>query len=160
MTASDKKPSVIQCPSAQPTNADAVIFGVVTGTAETPRIGYLTKAQPVTEALLALAGQAKPGQVFRAASPCAGGGCKHFDGVDCRLAQRITEFLDPVVSSLPACEIRPTCRWFRQEGKAACLRCPQVVTEVCTTDEHKRWIADPDSVAGVPDKLENIVSGQ
>jgi hypothetical protein len=159
MTASDKKPPVIQCPSAQPTNPGAVVFGVVTGTTESPRIGYLTEAQPVTESLLALAGQANPGQVFRAASPCAGGGCKHFDGTDCRLATRIAQFLDPVVNSLPACEIRPTCRWFRQEGRVACLRCPQVVTEVCTTDEYRRWIADPESVAGTSDKSENISSG-
>jgi len=37
--------------------------------------------------------------------------------------------LDPVVSALPRCAIRPVCRWFRQEGRAACLRCPQVATE-------------------------------
>ena len=88
-----------------------------------------------------------------------GNGCKHFDGSDCRLVQEITAFLDPVVSSLPACDIRPTCRWFRQEGKAACLRCPQVVTETCTTDERKRWIADPDNVGAAPESLGNIITG-
>ena len=111
MTTSERKPSVIQCPSAQQNDPNAVVFGVVTGTAESPRIGYLTEAQPVTESLLVLAGQAKPGQVFRMAAPCAGGGCKHFDGTDCRLAARIATLLDPVVNSLPACQIRSSCRW-------------------------------------------------
>ncbi len=37
--------------------------------------------------------------------------------------------LDPVVSGLPRCAIRPTCRWFREQGRAACIRCPQVVTD-------------------------------
>jgi hypothetical protein len=158
MTASDRKSPVLQCPSAPPTDPGAVVFGIVTGAPESPRIGYLTEAQPVTESLLALADQARPDQVFRTAAPCMGNGCKHFDGSDCRLAQRITAFLDPVVSGLPACDIRPTCRWFRQEGKAACLRCPQVVTATCTTDERERWIADPDNVAAaqeIPEKPEN-----
>ena len=136
----------MQCPSAPATEPGAVVFGVVTGAPEKPRIGYLNEAQPVTDELLALAGEAQPGQVFRTAAPCMGGSCKHFDGSDCRLVQRITSFMDPVVSSLPACEIRPTCRWFRQEGRAACVRCPQVVTATCTTDERKRWVADPDNV--------------
>jgi hypothetical protein len=151
MTASDRKNPVLQCPSAQATDPGAVVFGVVTGTAEKPRIGYLTKAQPVTDKLLALAGEAQPGQVFRTAAPCMGHGCKHFDGSDCRLVQRITAFLDPVVSGLPACDIRPTCRWFRQEGKAACARCPQVVTSTCTTDEQKLWVADPDNIGAASD---------
>jgi len=37
--------------------------------------------------------------------------------------------LDPAVSALPRCAIRPRCRWFRQEGREACLRCPLVATE-------------------------------
>jgi hypothetical protein len=154
MTVSDRKNPVLQCPSAPENEPGAVIFGVVTGTPEKPRIGYLTEAQPVTESLLALAGQAKTGQVFRTAAPCMGNDCKHFDGSDCRLVQRIAAFLDPVVSGLPACDIRPTCRWFRQEGKAACIRCPQVITATCTTDQYELWVADPDNVdtrIGIPE---------
>jgi hypothetical protein len=147
MTTSDDKPVLIQCPSAQPTEPDAVIFGIVTRAVDAPRIGYLTETQAVTEPLLALAGQARPGQVFRIAAPCMGSGCKHFDGSECRLVQRITAFLDPVVNSLPACRIRSTCRWFRQEGREACIRCPQVLTEVYTDDDQQRYVADPDNVA-------------
>jgi hypothetical protein len=142
---------MIRCPSAQP-SADAVIIGVVTGTVEERRIGYLTEPPPVTEAVLALAGPVAPAAVFRMASPCMGDGCKHFAGGDCNLVKRIVASLDPVVSGLPPCQIRPTCRWFRQEGRAACLRCPQVVTNSYEGTDFHRWIADPDAVGPDADR--------
>jgi hypothetical protein len=37
--------------------------------------------------------------------------------------------LPPVVEQLPHCMLRPNCRWFQQEGREACYRCPQIVTE-------------------------------
>jgi hypothetical protein len=145
MTTFEDKVAPIQCPSVQATEPNAVVFGVVTGPAEVRRVGYLTEPQPVTAPLLALAGPARPGQIFRMAAPCRGSGCKHFDGTDCRLVQRITAFLDPVVSGVPPCRIRPTCRWFRQEGKAACVRCPQVVTDTARATDRQRSVADPDN---------------
>jgi hypothetical protein len=136
----------IHCPSAQPSD-DGVVIGVVTGTADKRRIGYLTEPQPVTDEILALAAPAAPAQVFRMASPCMGDGCKHFSGGDCNLVKRIVASFDPVVSGLPPCRIRPTCRWFRQEGRDACVRCPQVVTTTYDSTEFQRQVADPDSVA-------------
>ena len=120
----------ILCPSAQPDVSDAKVFGVMTGTQETGlRVGYLNEAQPVTPDVLAASGPAAPTEVMRIAAPCMGHGCGHFDGTNCKLATRIATMLDPVVRALPRCAIRPTCRWFRQEGPAACFRCPQVVTD-------------------------------
>jgi hypothetical protein len=132
----------VRCPSAQP-SPDGVVIGVVTGSIEKRRIGYLSQPQPVTEEILALAGSTDPAQVFRMASPCMGDGCKHFSGGDCGLVKRIVAGLDPVVSGLPPCQIRPTCRWFRQEGRAACVRCPQVVTNTYDSTDQQRQIADP-----------------
>jgi hypothetical protein len=121
----------ILCPSAQPEWEAAQVFGVQTGTqAEGLRVGYLTEAQLVTPDVLAASAPAMPTEVMRIAAPCMGTGCKHFDGANCLLAARVVAMLDPVVSGLPRCAIRPTCRWFRQEGKAACLRCPQIVTDL------------------------------
>jgi hypothetical protein len=34
-----------------------------------------------------------------------------------------------VSESLPPCPIRRECRWWQQEGKAACMRCPQIITD-------------------------------
>jgi hypothetical protein len=134
--------NTIRCPSAQP-SADGVVIGVVTGSIEKRRIGYLSQPQPVTDEILALAGSAEPAQVFRMASPCMGDGCKHFSGGDCSLVKRIVAGLDPVVSGLPPCQIRPTCRWFRQEGRAACVRCPQVVTNTYDSTDQQRQMVDP-----------------
>jgi hypothetical protein len=147
MTTSDHDPGALKCPSALPSEPDAVVFGVVTGSRERPRIGYLTEAQPVTDELMSLAGSARPAQVFRMAATCMGGDCKHFDGANCRLVQRITEFLPPVVDGLPRCRIRSTCRWFRQEGREACVRCPQVVTEAQAATGVDLYVADPDAAA-------------
>ena len=118
------------CPSAQAGMADGVLIGVVGGTVQAPRVAYLADAQPVSDELLRLAAPARASEVFRVAAPCAGHGCGHFDGRDCRLVSRVVEQLPVVVHRLPACAIRPACRWWNQSGREACQRCPQVVTEV------------------------------
>lgn len=119
----------ISCPSSQPDTGDSVIFGVVVGAPDARQIGYLSETRPVTPATLAMAGNVRPTEVFRIAGPCAKASCKHFVDNECVLAQRIVQQLEPVVSGLPPCGIRKTCRWFHQEGKAACMRCPQVITD-------------------------------
>jgi hypothetical protein len=122
-----------------------VVFGVVGGTAGRPRLAYLDEPRPVTDGLLALCVPALPTAVLRIGAPCVGHGCRHFDGSDCRLATRIVQLLPSVVEGLPACRLRPDCRWWQQEGKAACLRCPQVVTDTCDTPELMRRVADPNT---------------
>jgi len=127
-------PAQVLCPSAQPEMADAVIIGVVQGAVDEPRVVVLSEPQRVTPDLLELASPVKPTEVFRFAASCSGSECRHFDGTNCQLAGRIVKLLQPVVASLPPCHIRPHCRWWQQEGKAACMRCPQVVTESEPTD--------------------------
>ena len=134
----------IDCPSAQATADGARVFGVLTGTPDAHRVGYLTETVPVSEKLLALAGAAKPTQLFRIAAPCANGGCKHFKSNACSLAERIVAGVPVVVNALPACQIRSSCRWFRQEGKEACFRCPQVMTDKSDASDYERRIADAD----------------
>lgn len=73
-------------------------------------------------------------RVFRIAATCEERRCSHFDGTDCGLAKRIVSGLAPVTQALPPCRIRSGCRWFGQEGRDACLRCPQVVTDVGSCD--------------------------
>src|SRR6266852_4240483 len=115
-----KTTSTLSCPSITSIAPDAHVFGVVIGSAAKGlQVGYLTEALPVTPELLAAVAPAKPTEVFRAVAPCSERACKHFDGANCQLAARITAMLDPVVSALPRCAIRPTCRWFRQEGRIA-----------------------------------------
>jgi hypothetical protein len=48
------------------------------------------------------------------------------------------------VESLPPCKIRHECRWFLQEGRPACRRCPQVITEVREPSAEFRRAATPE----------------
>lgn len=130
------------CPSARENQSDSVVFGIVAGTVEEPCVSYLPKIQPVTDELLALAEPVTPTEVFRFAASCVEKGCVHFDGADCRLAQRIVKGLSEVTDTLPSCRIRQSCRWWLQEGKAACLRCPQVVTDNYSPSEIMAEIAE------------------
>jgi hypothetical protein len=134
----------LKCPSAQPGMGDVQILGVISRDAEEPRLAYLDEALPATPPVLELAAPLDVSQVFRLSARCEERKCTHFDGVDCQLAVRIAKMLPEVVDQLPACNIRRDCRWFRQEGRAACLRCPQILTGNHEADEVLR------EVAGVP----------
>lgn len=131
----------IDCPSAQPGSRTSRVFGVMTGPVSRRRVGYLTSTVEATPDLLAKSGDAKPTQVFRIAAPCAKSACRHFNGT-CSLAQRVVDFLPPVVSALPPCQIRSTCRWYLEQGAEACLRCPQVTTDKADATEGEIRIAD------------------
>jgi hypothetical protein len=131
------------CPSSQPELPGAVVFGVVGGTVEEPRVSYLTEPQPATADLLALADPVEPTEVFRFAGRCVERECQHFDGARCSLVRRIVELTPTVVDSLPPCRLRPRCRWWLEEGRGACLRCPVVVTRNYFPTEAIRLAADP-----------------
>lgn len=133
------------CPSAQPQVAGSMAFGVVGGTAGKPRVAWIEKPVPVTDELLALTGSVPPTQVLRIAAPCQEKACCHFDGRDCRLATRLVQLIPVVTESLPACRIRPDCRWFLQEGSAACRRCPQIVTYCVNPSENLSLAASPEA---------------
>ena len=139
-------PARVQCPSARPEMPHSAVFGVVLGSVEQPRVAYLDQPQPVTPELLALAGPVSPTEVFRFAAPCAGAACQHFDGTNCRLVTRIVERLPAAADRLPECAIRDACRWWHQEGREACLRCPLIATEsqgLAEIAEPLRMAADP-----------------
>lgn len=143
MKQSSSAKTELLCPSAQPTMAESVVFGIVAGTVEQPQLNHLVKPQPVTEELLALAHPVNPTEIFRFAAPCANSACQHFDGSQCRLATRIVEGLPAVVEQLPPCPIRASCRWWQQEGKAACMRCPQIATETFSPSEQLLQASNP-----------------
>jgi hypothetical protein len=141
-TGAANQPPSLLCPSAQPEMQGSRLLGVVGGTPGAPEIAYLNQFVPVTAELLALTGPAKPTQLLRFAAPCQEKKCSHFDGAKCNLVTRIVQILPAVVDALPACLIRPTCRWYEQEGREACLRCPQVITQVNEPDDRTRLAAE------------------
>jgi hypothetical protein len=131
------------CPSADPAMAGSMLLGVVGGTVDEPRLQYLVEPQPITDELLALAGELKPTEVFRFSALCAESRCTQFDGVKCGLVGKIIDRDPAVLDVLPICRIRPRCRWWQQEGRAACHRCPQVVTLNYAPSVGTRAVGDP-----------------
>jgi hypothetical protein len=131
----------LKCPSAQPGMGDVRVLGVISRDAEQPRLAYLDEPVSATPDMLELAAPAAVSQVFRLSARCEEAKCAHFDGSRCQLAVRIVKLLPEVVDGLPPCTIRPDCRWFRQEGRAACLRCPQIVTGNLEADDVLKEVA-------------------
>jgi hypothetical protein len=142
----DKSEKIPLCPSARPTPDNSVVFGLVSGTAEDPRVMYLKQTQAITEELIAKVQPVTPAEVFRAASPCESKGCQHFDGMSCQLAVRVAAQLPSVVEQLPPCAIRRDCRWWQQEGSAACFRCPQVITDNFNPSSLMKEVSTPSAV--------------
>jgi hypothetical protein len=141
------------CPSAQPEQPGAVLFGVVGGTATEPRVSYLTRPLPVAQELLELAGPVAPTEVFRFAAACAAEACQHFDGQSCGLATKIAGLVEGSEYGVPPCRIRPRCRWWNQEGAAACRRCPMVVTLAYSPSPEMRRAANPGTPPGEIDQM-------
>jgi|ERR1043166_3948564 hypothetical protein len=124
----------LACPSSQPDIPGALIFGVVTGTVETPQIAYLKNVIPLSTSKVEIPSPLVPTEVFRLSAPCAESRCQHFGDGRCNLARRLVGKLERVVDSLPPCSIRRECKWWAQEGREACFRCPQVVTQGMTNN--------------------------
>jgi len=104
------------------------VLGVVRRDGPSPMLEYLREPLSATPEVLAMAAPLKATEVFRLAATCAEHKCPHFDGADCRLAARVVRILPTVVDTLPPCIIRQQCRWYAQEGGAACKRCPEITT--------------------------------
>ncbi|GGS89907.1 hypothetical protein GCM10010206_60810 [Streptomyces cinerochromogenes] len=124
----DRQRGELLCPSAA-AHSESVLIGVVTGSADAPRVRPTDHAMPVTQEVLDLAQPVSPTEVFRFAAPCRTGSCIHFRNAACQISARSTVLLDEVVAQLPKCPIRARCRWFHQEGADMCRRCPQIVTK-------------------------------
>jgi hypothetical protein len=135
------------CPNSEAEMPGALVFGVIAGTVTEPRIAYLEQPVSITDELLAKASPVKAHEVFRIASTCIEKSCQHFDGKDCRLARRFAAKLPPVVEELPDCSIRRDCRWWKQEGLAACVRCPQAIRYTYNDSELIEEVATPEVIS-------------
>jgi hypothetical protein len=114
------------CPSAR-CEPGALLIGLV---GEEGRVGYVRPALPVDAAFAERArSRGRPESAYRFAQPCAESGCGYWDD-GCNAARLAVEALgDREVERLPRCAIRPACRWFGQEGAAACRTCALIVTD-------------------------------
>lgn len=107
------------CPSA-PCSRGALLIGVVNSRES---VVYLDPPVRMDDEARRLVGP-RPEERFRFAAPCRMAGCDNWsDG--CRLAANAAAG-GAAASTVPECGIRPQCRWFAQEGAAACHVCPLV----------------------------------
>lgn len=97
-------------------------------------VAILPHTLPVDETFMeaVAADPTPPEQRFRFTNKCIESGCQQWQGGSCGVINHIVTFLDKIPSQepLPACSIRPQCRWFLQQGKDTCTMCPYVLTEI------------------------------
>lgn len=111
------------CPSST-AEAGHLLHGIVTK----GRVVPLDRAVPVNEEFLEKArAHGEPRSRMRFASSCYAKGCEHFKAGACEVAAKAAA--NPSgPGELPPCALREMgCRWWRQEGLAACVACPTIV---------------------------------
>ena len=135
------------CPSAPADLPSSAAFAVVHEQAGGEgRLRYAARPVPVAD----LPPGARPHvPELRIAATCAETSCAHFAAGRCGLASRLVARLAPVVERMPPCPIRRDCRWFAEEGRSACLRCPQVATVVLEPTPEVAAVASPPGTARV-----------
>lgn len=118
------------CPSAAP-KPGAILLGVL---GPGGRTAYLPQVTRVDRDLLdGFAAGGPLGDTYRFASPCMTSGCVYWTQDRCHVPDVVRRDLGvadvPAGADLPNCSIRPACRWWQQDGAAACAICPLVVTQ-------------------------------
>ncbi len=117
------------CPSA-PAGDGTALIGIVQADGH---IANLPTALRVDSAFIERARPHGPlEQRFRFAAPCQKGACGHWKDQACALIGSLRESLDahtPPHTRPPPCAIRAVCRWWEQEGPAACAVCTLVITD-------------------------------
>lgn len=120
------------CPSARG-EPGALLLGLI---GRDGKVGYLRPALEIDEDFIGRAREGRaPEKRFRFAQPCATSGCMHWSEGRCGVADAAADSEPPAEGQLPACDIRPRCRWYAQAGSSACRSCPTVVTDVTSSAE-------------------------
>jgi hypothetical protein len=117
----------LACPSA-PARAGASLLAIM---GSDGRLAHVSPPIPVDEAFVAAASRhGRPEARMRFTAPCLREGCAQWTGSSCGVIEEVlaTGAHEDQPARLPRCDIRSGCRWYRQEGGAACRACPLVVT--------------------------------
>ena len=117
------------CPSSTASEG-AVLLGVINNNGT---LGYITNKTEVTGELYdEILKKAAPEKHFRFSNQCIESGCRQWQSGKCSVIKKImsdNEELE-LEQQLPACSIRPSCRWYYQEGAKACSFCPYIITDM------------------------------
>jgi hypothetical protein len=125
-----QKESTKSCPSSV-ASPGATLLGMVN---DSGVLGYIETPVEIDESFIEQAGEgAELERSFRFSSKCIKTGCGQWQDGQCGVIKKVMS-LNPDWHlnnpQLPSCSIRPTCRWFSQEGANACSYCPYVVTNM------------------------------
>ena len=128
---STKNTDIQLCPSSRPEMKQSKIFGIITGTFENPTVKYLKEPITTPNEITTLPLPVAPTEMFRFVAPCVQKKCHHFKEGECGVAKRIVERIPSTEDKQIEikCSIRPSCRWWKQEGWNACKKCPLIVTD-------------------------------
>ena len=122
--------SSLACPSFR-CEPGAVLLGIV---GRDQKVGYIRPELRIDESFVSRASSGRsPEKRFRFAGPCVEGRCRQWTGEGCGVIKEVLASSASSCERLPACVLRPHCRWYAQEGTAACRVCPLVLTD--GTDE-------------------------
>jgi len=133
----------IQCPSADSRLPDAKVIGIVRDAGAPAAVEILPVAVEPKLLIDLIPAELPVRSVLRFAGSCQESACSHFSAGRCELASRVVAQLPEVVDRIARCAIRPRCKWWHQEGIAACRRCPQVLTEPLAPTETMVAVATP-----------------
>ena len=118
----------VLCPSAR-CEPNAILLGVVLPSG---RVAFASSELRVDDSFVEAAREGRsPEKRFRFSRPCVQGACKQWTGSRCGVIDEVQAAMGQRTpdTELPACVIRPRCRWFRQTGAEACAVCPEVITD-------------------------------
>lgn len=118
------------CPSA-PCQEGATLLAI---RIDEEHLAYVSPAIQVTREFVEReGGRGRPEARFRFSSTCQEGACPQWTGTRCGVADLAVNEAARVgmalPTSLPACSIRRTCRWYSQDGRKACTICPLIVSD-------------------------------
>ncbi len=141
---SGRSERALLCPSAR-CETGATLLGIV---GQQGTIAFIPIKLVVDKAFVsaATAYARPPEQRFRFANRCMKGGCRHWHGARCHVADMVIEHVKGGGEPLPACSIRESCRWFAQRGALACSVCADVITDMSAAFADTEGAADKGSV--------------
>ncbi|GGM21537.1 hypothetical protein GCM10011608_02740 [Micromonospora sonchi] len=124
------QPPERMCPSTTAANA-TVFLGMITPAG---RVAYVTPPMPAEVALATADAASGPVESrYRLAGPCVTSRCGFWTGDHCGLGERLVasyaETTGEPKTNLPHCAIRRSCRWYAEQGPAACTPCSHVTTD-------------------------------
>ncbi len=119
----------VLCPSARCSDG-AILLGIVNGDGT---VGFLPERLLIDQEFVDAAHRGRtPEKRFRFSNRCVQGACRQWTGDRCGVIDRVMDFLGTTEppADLPRCSIRTQCRWYGQNGPAACSACPLVITDL------------------------------